>query len=62
MITVLALVCSINYPNICQAISKGGFFRTVEECEADVGSALMYAESQGMYLRDYRCVVWGEPV
>ena len=62
MITAVALMCAINSPSICQAIHKSDFFRTVEECEEDIGNAIMYIESQGMYLRDYRCVVWGESV
>lgn len=62
MITAVALMCAMNDLNICQAIHKADFFRTIEECEADIGNALMYIESQGMFMVDYRCVVWGESV
>jgi hypothetical protein len=61
MITAIALMCAIDNPSNCQAIHRAMFFRTVEECEADIGNAAIFIESQGMYLRDYRCVVWGYP-
>ena len=62
MITAVALMCAMNNVSACEAIHKEGFFKTVEECESDIGNALMFVESQGMYLVDYRCVVWGESV
>lgn len=62
MITAIALMCAIDNPSNCKAIHKADFFNTVKECEDDIGNAAVYIESLGMYLRDYRCVVWGYPV
>ena len=62
MFTAVALMCAFDRANDCVPITKGTFFATEEECMADVISAVEYADSQGNYIRDYKCISWGEPV
>ena len=61
MITAIALMCTFGAVPECQAITKGAFFRTTEECEAELANALAYADSKGRYVAAYKCIVWGEP-
>jgi len=61
MITALALICSFDVITDCEVITKRTFFKSVLECQADLGNAMGYADSKGRYVASYRCVVWGEP-
>lgn len=61
MITAIALMCSYEMANQCQAIVNGAFFATEQECMGDLPKAVAYADDQDRYIRDYKCVVWGEP-
>lgn len=61
MFTAIALMCAFDRANDCTPIVKGAFFPSYEECMADVLVAVEYADSQGRYIRDYKCISWGEP-
>jgi len=62
MFTALALICMMNGPPDCVAVSSRVIFTSQEACEKDIGSAVAFANSQGRYVQRYECFNWGQPV
>jgi hypothetical protein len=62
MFTALAMICMMDGPPNCMAVSSRLIFTSLEDCERDIGSAMLFAESQGRYVQRYECFNWGEDV
>ena len=61
MFTVLALVCLTGDPSKCQTIKSSDFLPTEDACMERIVMAVDIVSSNGAFVRDYKCVFWGEP-
>jgi hypothetical protein len=62
MFTAVALMCAMENPTSCGVITNGNFFTTEDACMGDIIKAVKYADTQGSFIRDFKCIQWSEPL
>lgn len=55
-------MCAIENTTVCKAIVNGNFFTTEEACMGDIINAVEYADTKSAFVRDFKCILWGEPL
>lgn len=59
MFTAIAIVCMLEGPPSCEAVTNKQFFTTREACLQDKASADRFALSVGKFVFKFECYNWG---